>query len=231
MKSKNLIITIIVIIILIGSIIFFYKKDNSNSIANVPKLNSEGLGGKEDKDVLLRKAISYMENECPRSIPESIIDSKVFPGVTSTLEPEERESSGEVFYALSNREEVTIDNNTNVIILNHGCEYYGLTFIFDTSEYSGDINDIPYWAQSSVSLMDKVLKGVTMNDVPIDLKGEMERLLLAVSSQKARYIFDAYNQFSVSSLGEMHQTVSMHQPRKLENGKYEVRIDFNVGPL
>jgi len=95
--------------------------------------------------------------ECVRGQAEPIIKKEYFPNTTFTLQAD----------SITAIETVQFDNGDKLTIKNWGCEYYVLTFNFETTQFQKDTTDLKFWYQSTIQLMTSILAGL---DAPIDIK-------------------------------------------------------------
>lgn len=156
--------------------------------------------------------------DCVRGQAEPIIKKEYFPNTTFTLQPD----------SLTAIEIVQFDNGDRLTIKNWGCEYYVLTFNFETSRFQGDTADLKYWYQATMQLMTNMLSSI---DAPIDIK----RGLVFLESY---YLRDNKNNFKNLKLGdeidfdgnEIRSYVTLDRIEKINN-KFGVTVSFAIGPL
>ncbi|MFM7855349.1 MAG: hypothetical protein ACKO96_26340, partial [Flammeovirgaceae bacterium] len=98
------------------------------------------------------------ESGCIRGQAESVINKSVYPNATFKLNEDNRTGT----------ETVRIKNGDKLTINNWGCEYYALTFRFETNRFSADTTDINYWTDKGFELMREIKSGL---DAPLDIEG------------------------------------------------------------
>jgi hypothetical protein len=158
-------------------------------------------------------------NDCVRGQAEPVIQKKYYPNSTFVLQPD----------SLTAIETVTFDNNDKLIIRNWGCEYYVLTFRFETSKFQQDITNLEYWFKTAHRLMTDMLPEL---DVVIDIK----RGLVFLDSYILR---DEKNKFKNLKPGdeidfagsEIRSFVTVERIEKITDKKFAVTISFATGPL
>lgn len=158
-------------------------------------------------------------NDCVRGQAEPIIQKADYPNTTFILQAD----------SLTAIETVTFDNGDKLIIRNWGCEYYVLTFRFETTKFQQDTTNLEYWFKAANRLMTSMLSGL---NAPIDIK----RGLVFLDSYILR---DERNKFKNLKLGdeidfdgsEIRSFITVDRVEKLTDKKYAVTISFATGPL
>jgi hypothetical protein len=159
------------------------------------------------------------QNNCTRGRAEPIIKKDIFPNTTFVLQPD----------SLTATETVIFKNGDNLIIHNCGCEYYVLTFRFETTKFAQDATNLLYWYQAAGILMTGMLASL---NAPIDIK----RGLVFLESY---YLRDKKNNYINLKLGEeidfdgsdIRTFVTLDKIEKLSDKKFGVTISFAMGPL
>ena len=159
------------------------------------------------------------DNDCVRGQAEPVIQKADYPNTTFVLQPD----------SITAIETVTFDNGDKLVIRNWGCEYYVLTFRFETSKYQNDTTDLAFWFRTADNLMNSMLGGL---DAPIDIK----RGLVFLDSYILR---DAKNKFKNLKLGdeidfdgsEIRSFVTVDRIEKMTDKKFAVTVSFATGPL
>jgi hypothetical protein len=158
-------------------------------------------------------------NNCVRGQAEPVIQKTDYPNTTFVLQPD----------SITAIETVTFDNGDKLVIRNWGCEYYVLTFRFETSNYQHDTTDLGFWFRAADRLMTSMLGGL---DTPIDIK----RGLVLLDSYILR---DEKNGFKNLQLGEeidfggndIRSFVTVDRIEKINDKNFGVTISFATGPL
>jgi hypothetical protein len=154
---------------------------------------------------------------CVRGQAEPIVIKEIYPNTTFTVQPD----------SLTAIETIELDNGEKVIIKNWGCEYYVLSFQFETSKYNADITAMKYWYIISYKLMNEIKKGI---DAPIDI----EKGLQAFNDYISKNVFDLDLDLETEIYygeNEIRNFVSLDNISKIENNRFSVTISFAVGPL
>jgi len=158
-------------------------------------------------------------NDCVRGQAEPVIQKADYPNTTFAIQSD----------SLTAIETVTFDNGDKLIINNWGCEYYVLTFRFETTKFQQDTTNLEFWFKSINKLMTGMLAGL---DAPIDIK----RGLVLLDSYILR---DEKNSYKNLQLGEeidfggndIRSFVTVDRIEKMTDKKYAVTISFATGPL
>lgn len=186
------------------------QNNNSNEKGNSKVINSVSLNTEIKQEPSI---------ECTRGKAEPIIDREVFPNTSFNLQSD----------GISGIESVNYGDGERLIIHNWGCEYYVLTFRFETTKFYHDTTDLAYWYRSAWRLTTNMLAGI---DAPINIK----RALVYLDS----YILKKSRQnFKLAKLGEeiefdgseLRQFITVDRIEKLTENKYAVIISFTRGPL
>ena len=157
--------------------------------------------------------------KCTRGVAEPITKKAIYPKTTFVLQPDN----------ITGIETVTFENGEKLTIKNWGCEYYVLTFCFETSRFKQDTTNLNYWFKSAGTLMTEILGGL---EAPIDIKKGINNLIIHVDNDKV-------NNFKNLKLGEeinfggddIRSFVSVNRIEKLTDKKYAIEITFATGPL
>jgi hypothetical protein len=194
-----------------------------NSAADRNKSVSEKSVSKDSLSLTERQnleASNQIQNKnCARGKAEPIIKKTVYPETTFVLQPD----------SLSGIETVNFDNGDKLTIKNWGCEYYVLTFRFETSRFQQDTTNLEYWFKTATGLVTDIFNGI---DTPIDIKKGITQLKNHIDSDKK-------NNFKNLKLGdeidfggdEIRDFVSVDRIVKQTDKKYAVEIRFATGPL
>jgi len=158
-------------------------------------------------------------NDCIRGQAEPLIQKEDFPNATFVLQTD----------SITAIETVTFDNGDKLIIRSWGCEYYVLTFRYETTKFQQDTTNLEYWFWSVCKLMTGILGGL---DAPIDIK----RGLFFLDSYILR---DKKNNYRNLNLGEeiyfdgsdIRSFITVDSIEKITETKNAVTISFAIGPL
>ena len=132
-------------------------KTEQNEIVNADSIRKEGKTTKaEPADTT--KANDKGDSDCIRGQAQSVIKKSVYPNTTFKLNEDNRTGT----------ETVGLKNGDKLVINNWGCEYYALTFRFETNRFKADTTDIDYWINKALFLMKEIENGL---DAPLDIPG------------------------------------------------------------
>lgn len=157
---------------------------------------------------------SHKNNKCSREQAKPIINKTVFKNTQFQLQSD----------SISAIETVIFDNGDKLIIKNWGCEYYCLTFRFETKRFENNTNNTAFWYRKAVLLISEICKGI---DAPIDIKNGNNALINHI---------DNYNKLQLGEEIEFGKTeirnfVRLDKITKLTNKKFAIEITFSMGPL
>lgn len=152
--------------------------------------------------------------DCVRGAAKPIIKRSVYPKTTFVLQPD----------SLSGVETVTFENGDQLTIKNWGCEYYILTFRFETSRLQQDTINLGFWFKSAASLTTEVLDGL---EAPIDIRKGIGKLVAYVEKKPSLKLGEKID----FEAGDIHSFVSVDRVEKITDKKYAVEISFATGPL
>ncbi len=151
---------------------------------------------------------------CARGEAEPIIKKTVYPQTTFVLQSD----------SLTGIETVTFDNGDNLTIKNWCCEYYVLTFRFETSRFQQDTTNLDFWFKCAASLTREVLDGL---EAPIDIPKGIDKIVALVDSKSSLKLREEIDFIA----GDIRSFVSVDRVEKITDKKYAVEISFATGPL
>ncbi len=88
--------------------------------------------------------------ECVRSEPEPIIKKEILPKTAFHIEKNKEFPFQHLGY-----ETVEFQNGDKLLIENIGCENYTLVFNFETGRFNKDENDVRFWYETVVKLIEE----------------------------------------------------------------------------
>ncbi|MFM9903707.1 MAG: hypothetical protein ACKVQJ_03940 [Pyrinomonadaceae bacterium] len=169
-------------------------------------------------------AINAQDHGCPRGAATPVLKQAVFPKAKFRL-------AGN-----NGVETLSLGGGERLIVKTWGCEYYVLTFRFETSRYRHSTRDLEYWFRNAVGRMNEVLPGV---DAQIDIEKAVRKLKSYIETQrKTKYrnlklgeeIMFGGDELDPNG-DDITQNVSVENIQKLKNGRYALDISFAAGPL
>jgi hypothetical protein len=156
---------------------------------------------------------TFNYSDCPRGQAEPVIKTSVYPGVVFKLDDNN----------FSATEKIQFDNGDSLIIKHGGCEYYILTFRFETSRFSGDTTDVRFWMDKAALLMTEIEEGL---DTPIEVP-QGTKTVKAFINAGANYLL---GQDIVYREGDVRCYATFDRIEKLEGKKFALEISYLNGP-
>jgi hypothetical protein len=87
---------------------------------------------------------------CTTGQAEPVLRESVYPNAVFTIKDDTH----------SGVESTMLKNGDKLIIHHTGCEYYILSFRFETSRFAGDTTDIPFWLGKTYELLSETKDGI-----------------------------------------------------------------------
>jgi hypothetical protein len=202
------------------SIVFFLTLSIGACTTNT---NTEGLRDSNsiDKEVNLPEDSDSrpVDFNCTRGKAEPIVKKSVFLNSNFELQSD----------SLAGVETVFFDNNEKLIIKNWGCEYFVLTFRFETFRFQKDTSNLDFWYRRAVTMMSEISGGI---EAPIDIEKGLRHLTNYIDTNQ-------YTEPSVLKLGEeidygdseIRAFISVDKIEKLAESLFAIEVSFVVGPL
>lgn len=160
-------------------------------------------------------SVKDLRDDCVRGQAEPMIKKTVFPNTKFILQPD----------SLTAIETVTFDNGDKLTIRNWGCEYYVLTFRFETSRFQADTAAMKYWYVTTYRILKEMKQGI---DAPVDI----EKGLQALNSHISKNVFDLKLQTEIDFAGDViREFITLEQIEKLTDNKFAITVSFTTGPL
>ena len=151
---------------------------------------------------------------CPRGIPERIVKQSIEPQPTFELDKSKNIAS----------ETVQFQNGDRLVVKNGGCEYFVVTFRFETNRFKADTTDMMYWLDKSAVLVTEVVEAI---DAPLDFNDGVA-MIKRMNGPEVKY---EPGQEIVYSDGEIRQYTSLDRVQRLDASRYAVEITFALGPI
>lgn len=152
--------------------------------------------------------------DCPRGIPERIVKESVEPQPTFELDKNKNVAF----------ETLQFENGDKLVVKNGGCEYYVVTFRFETNRFKADTSDMMYWLDKSAVLVSEVSDAI---DAPLDFNDGVA-MIKKVNGPEVKY---EPGQEIVYSEGEIRQFATLDRVQKLGDTRYAVEVTFALGPI
>lgn len=189
-------------------------KNNSTNIVNT---NSK----KDNKATSVEKSQKSNSFECVRTKPEPIIKKTIFSKTNFKLEKNKEFPFQDVGF-----ETVNFSNGDKLVIENTGCENYTLIFRFETSRFSGSPDNVRFWYEKAILLVNQTKKGVRATDLNLIVRG-INALSLYMKKNK-RLKYEEFLDFGGT---EIRDSVALKKVKRLKLNKFQVELSFGVGPL
>ena len=191
------------------------SSDESVIISDTVKITDQG----ETKAVAPDSAkggedLNY--SDCIRGQAAPVVKKSVYPNAVFKLYPDNH----------TGIETMDLKGGDKLTIKNWGCEYYVLTFRFETGRFQADTTNTVYWLGKAALLMKEIQAGI---DAPLNLQDGIE----AVSIQLASMDSGSYG------LGEeivfkddmIRDFVTLDRIQRINEQRFAVEISFATGPL
>jgi hypothetical protein len=186
---------------------------NNNNTSNSPVNNTliQSIDNKgENKNT---------NTDCIRGVAEPIINKTLFRNTVFQLQSD----------SLTGIEKVTFDNGDKLIIKNWGCEYYVLTFRFESSRFQSDTLNHEFWFRKTALLMSEILKGL---NAPIDVTNGVKFLVSYIDKDKNNNYKNLKFGDEIDFGGnDIRSFVTVDKVIKLTDKKFAIEISFSQGPL
>ena len=158
-------------------------------------------------------------SECVRGAPQPIVIRKRFPKTVFSL----RKNKAYPF-ELTGFETVNFKNGGKLVIENGGCENFTLIFRFETGRFSGKPNDVKFWYQKAIQLMQEIQSGIK---APVAIRKGVK----ALNSYLQKTLHPKFNQEIDFGGREIRDVTSLIGVKKLSQKNYKIELFFTTGPL
>lgn len=185
---------------------------NQNEIVTADSVSVKRETVENNKKIDTTNTHAY-ESDCIRGQAEPILKKDTYPNSTFKINED----------GLTGTETVDLPSGDKLVITNGGCEYYVLTFRFETSRFEADTTDVNFWSSKIVDLMNEITDGI---DAPIDLKKGTQTL----SEHIKKNPIQLYEDITFEP-GEIRTYLTIDRIQKIDNKRYALEISYIVGPL
>ena len=152
--------------------------------------------------------------DCPRGVPERIVKASVEPQPTFDLDKRKNIAS----------EILQFQNGDRIVVKNGGCEYFVVTFRFETNRFKADTTDMMYWLDKSAVLVAEISEAI---DAPLDFNDGVA-MIKRMNGPEVKY---EPGQEIVYSEGEIRQFTTLDRVEQLDPSRYAVEVTFALGPI
>jgi hypothetical protein len=152
------------------------------------------------------------DSGCIREQARSVVSKNVYPNAVFRLNDDHHTGT----------DKIDLKNGERLMIRYWGCEYYVLTFQFETSRFQADTTDVLFWVGKGYQLMTEVEKGIDSPQVTQGIEG-LKTFLKA--PKKLRL-----GEEILFSSGEIRNYATVDRIQKLDGKKYRIEISFLSGP-
>jgi Fe-S cluster assembly iron-binding protein IscA len=152
--------------------------------------------------------------DCPRGTPERIVKASVEPQPTFELDKGKNIAS----------EVLQFQNGDRIVVKNGGCEYFVVTFRFETNRFQADTTDMMYWLDKSAVLVGEISEAI---DAPLDFNDGVA-MIKKMNGPEVKY---EPGQEIVYSEGEIRQYTTLDRVEQLDPSRYAVEVTFALGPI
>jgi hypothetical protein len=200
--------------ILLTIIILGCNQKNSDLTSRPDSLDISKVPAEQDDARSTADSLDENYSDCIRGQASPITKENFFQNTSFKLDINNR----------IGKEKVLLKNGDELTILNWGCEYYVLTFRFETSRFDRDTSDIKYWMRKGIDFMKEIQPGI---NAPLDIENGTSALENYLEKE------------STYRLGEeiiyqddiMRKLVSIHRIKKIGKEKIGLEITYSLGPL
>lgn len=160
-------------------------------------------------------ADNYDDLDCVRSLPEPILLKEYLPDAQFEFLKKERKGI----------ETASFGNGDRLTIENSGCEFFVLSFHFETNRFQADLNNTDYWYDAALQLMNEILPGV---DSPLDIESGNKKLVRYIAKNKSKLKFNTEIDYGED---DIRSFIYLDPVEKLDDGKFSINISYAFGPL
>lgn len=158
-------------------------------------------------------------DECLRAVSEPVVKKSVFPDATFRLEPDHR----------TGIETLTLPNGDKVTIKQSGCEYFTLTFKFETSRFAADTTNMAYWSNATLQLLRQVVKGI---DTPLEMENALAKLSARIENAKTVKEDQLSLNEDIDFGGpDPRQYLTIERVGQLAEQRYVIEVSVSYGPM
>jgi hypothetical protein len=152
--------------------------------------------------------------ECPRGTPERVIKASVVPQPSFELNKEKNLAT----------ETLQFQNGDRLVVKNGGCEYFVVTFRFETNRFKADTTDMLYWLDKSAVLVSEITEAI---DAPLDFNDGIS----AIRKMNGPEVKYDLGQEIVYADGDIRKFATLDRVQQIDPARYAVEVTFALGPF
>ena len=156
-------------------------------------------------------------SECTRGKAEPVVKKSVFPNSSFQLQSD----------SMTGIETVDLGSDERLIIKNWGCEYYCLSFRFETSRFHSDTSDLKFWFEKAIVLIGELKNGV---EAPVGIVVEAMKKYYNSHAPGGNKNLKLSDEIDCND-NEIREFVTLDRVEEMSNNRYAVEITYSVGPL
>jgi hypothetical protein len=174
-------------------------------------------GIEETENIETDTAVAYEDFDyanCARGPAESVLKKDVYPDAVFKRNPDNHTGT----------ETLDLAGGERLIIRNWGCEYFILTFRFETERFQADTTDINFWLDKAVILMNEIERGL---NTPLDIHGGTVATANHAKAVKPYRLGEEI----VYDDGDVRDYVTFDRIQKMSDRRFAVEISYAKGPF
>jgi hypothetical protein len=192
------------------------KKPEARNLTVNDSTKAEEVAGSKNHIDSAKSTDDFAYSDCIRGQAESVTKKSIYPNAIFKLNPDNHTGT----------ETVDLENGERLIINNWGCEYFVLTFRFETERFKADTTNTIYWLNKSVILMNEIKEGI---DSPFNLQKGIDLIPIYLSSLDGRsYVL---GEEIVFKDGDIRDYLSLDKVQKISDKRFAIEISYAKGPL
>ncbi len=159
------------------------------------------------------KLTDHYVSDCIRGRAEPVVRKTVYSKATFKWNEDNRTAT----------ESIELNGGEKLVVHNWGCEYYALTFRFETERFQADTTEINFWIDKGLLLMKEIRNGV---DSPLDLLGGEVALKNYLTKNE-------YNLGDGIEYGNetIPSTLTIDRIQKINDKRFAIELTYSIGPL
>lgn len=152
--------------------------------------------------------------DCPRGTPERIVKASVEPQPTFEFDKAHNVAI----------ETLAFGNGERLVVKNGGCEYFVVSFRFETNRFKADTTDMLYWLDKSATLVSEITEAI---DAPLDFNDGVE-MIRRMNGPEVKY---SPGQEIIYAEGEVRKFATLDRVQQIDPRRFAVEVTFTAGPF